>query len=133
VNQRDLAKGYAGGRIGIGLLLLLFPRRMARTLWGAEGSSPAVAFFARLVGARDAILGAGALAAIQQEGEAGASARVRPWMSYGAVADGVDALATLLAYKHLPKRKRFGLLAVAAGGAATGGYLMTAMTEQPGR
>jgi hypothetical protein len=130
MNERDLAKGYAAGRIGIGLLLLLFPRRMARTLWGAaDGSSPAVAFFARLVGARDAILGAGALAAIQQEGGAGASARVRPWMSYGAVADGVDAVATLLAYKHLPKRKRSGLLVVAAGGAATGGYLMTTMAE----
>jgi hypothetical protein len=107
---------------------------MARTLWGAaEGSSPAVAFFARLVGARDAILGAGALAAIQQEGGAGASARVRPWMSYGAVADAADAFATLLAYRHLPKRRRFGVLLLAAGGAATGGYLMTAMVEEPRR
>ena len=131
MNERDLAKGYAAGRIGIGLLLLLFPRRMSRTLWGAvDGSSPAVAFFARLLGARDAILGAGALAAIQQEGEPGASARVRPWMSYGAVADGVDAVATLLAYRHLPKRRRFGLLVLAASGAATGGYLMTAMVEE---
>ena len=131
MNERDLARGYAAGRIGIGVLLLLFPRRMARSLWGAaEGSSPAVAFFTRLVGVRDAILGAGALAAMQQEGEATASARVRPWMSYGAVADGVDAIATLLAYKHLPKRKRFALLAIAAGGAATGGYLMTTMVEE---
>jgi hypothetical protein len=131
MNERDLARGYAAGRIGIGLLLLLFPRRMARTLWGmAEGSSPAVAFFARLVGARDAIIGAGALAAMQQEGEAGASARVRPWMSYGAVADAADAVATVLAYRHLPKRRRFGLLVVAAGGAATGGYLMTAMVDE---
>ena len=131
MNERDLAKGYAAGRIGIGLLFLLFPRRMARSLWGAaEGSSPAVVFFARLLGARDAILGAGALAAIQQEGEAGASARLRPWMSYGAVADGVDAVATLLAYRHLPKRRRFGLLAMAVGGTATGGYLMASLGEE---
>jgi hypothetical protein len=131
MNERDLARYYAGGRIGIGVLLLLFPRRMSRSLWGAEGASPAVAFFARLVGARDAILGAGALAAMQQEGTPDASARVRPWMSYGAVADGVDAVATLLAYRHLPKRKRFGLLAMALGGAATGGYLMTTLVEEP--
>jgi hypothetical protein len=132
MNEQDLAKGYAAGRIGIGLLLLLFPRRMARSMWGgSQGSSPAVTLFVRMVGVRDAILGAGALAAMQQQGETGASARVRPWMSYGAVADGVDAVALLLAYKHLPKRKRFGLLAVAAGGAATGGYLMTTMVEEP--
>ena len=50
-------------------------------------------------------------------------------MSYGAAADAVDAVATLLAYKHLPKRKRFALLAMATGGAATGGYLMTSMVD----
>jgi hypothetical protein len=126
MNERDLAKYYGGGRIGIGLLLLLFPRRMAKGLWGGDaGSSPAVAFFTRLVGARDAILGAGTIAALQQQG----TVAVRPWMSYGAAADGVDALATLLAYKHLPKRKRFALLTMAAGGAATGGYLMASMVD----
>jgi hypothetical protein len=130
MDERQMARYYAGGRIGIGLLLLLFPRRLAKGLWGAEAAgSPAVMFFSRLVGVRDAIIGAGTLAALQQEGDPGASARVRPWMSYGAAADAVDAVATLLAYKHLPKRKRFGLLAMAAGGAATGGYLMTSMAD----
>jgi hypothetical protein len=50
-------------------------------------------------------------------------------MSYGAAADAVDAVATLLAYKHLPRRKRFAVLTMAAGGAATGGYLMTSMVD----
>ena len=127
MNERELARYYAGGRIGIGVLLLLFPRRMARGLWGADaGGSAAVTFFARLVGARDAILGAGTIAAMQDDR---GGAPVRPWMSYGAAADAVDALATLLAYKHLPKRKRFALLSLAAGGAATGGYLMATMVD----
>lgn len=126
MDERELAKYYAGGRIGIGILLLLFPRLMAKGLWGTTAAgSPAVLFFSRLVGARDAILGAGTLAALQGEG----TAAVRPWMSYGAAADAVDAVATLLAYKHLPKRKRFALLSMAAGGAATGGYLMTSMSD----
>ena len=130
MNERDLAKSYAGGRIGIGILLLLFPRRMVRGLWGASAAaSPAVLFFTRLVGARDAILGAGTMAALQGEG----TAAVRPWMSYGAAADAVDAVATLLAYQHLPKRKRFVLLLMASGGAATGGYLMTSMTDDGSR
>lgn len=127
MNERDLAKNYAAGRVAIGILLLLFPRRLAKALWGEAGGTPAVAFFTRLVGARDAILGAGTLAALQQEG----TAAVRPWMTYGAAADGVDALATLLAYRHLPKRRRFALLVLASGGAATGGYLMTSMVDAP--
>ena len=121
-----MAKYYGGGRIAIGILLLLFPRRMAKGLWGRDAAaSPAIAFFVRLVGARDAILGAGTVAALQGEG----TAAIRPWMSYGAAADAVDAVATLLAYRHLPKRKRFALLTMAAGGAATGGYLMTSMVD----
>ena len=131
MNPRDLARSYAGGRIAIGLLLLLFPRRMARGLFGASEVSPAVVYFARLLGARDAILGAGAIAAMQQQEDGDATARIRPWMSYGAAADAVDALATLLAYRHLPKRKRFAVLTMATGGAATGGYLMTSMVDTP--
>ena len=127
MNERDLARSYAGGRIAIGMLLMLFPRRMAKGLWGSTADvSPAVLFFSRLVGVRDAILGAGTVAALQGEG----TAAVRPWMSYGAAADAFDAIATLLAYKHLPKRKRFVLLMMASGGAATGGYLMTAMADE---
>ena len=128
MNEREMARYYASGRVVIGVLLLLFPRRLARALWGtAPTSSPAVAFFTRMVGARDAILGAGTLAALQQEG----TVAVRPWMSYGAAADAADALAVVLAYRHLPKRKRFALLTLSAGGAATGGYLMTSMVDEP--
>jgi hypothetical protein len=122
MNERDLAKSYAGGRVVIGLVLLLFPRRALRGLWGVQADSPAFAFLGRLVGARDAILGAGALAALQEDDPAVA----RPWMTYGAAADAVDAVATLLAYRHLPRFKRLGLLLMASGG----GYLMTRF-DQP--
>jgi hypothetical protein len=117
MNERDVAKYLAGGRAAIGILLLLFPRWASRAVWGEAGTSPAAAFFCRLAGARDVILGAGALAAADADGG------IRPWMTYGAAADAADAVATLLAYRHLPKRKRFALLAAAAGSSATGGYL----------
>ena len=130
MNERDLAKSYAGGRVAIGLVLLLFPRRAMQGVWGADAaSSPAVKFLTRLVGARDVILGAGALAALQEAGPAGSTAHVRPWMTYGAAADATDAVATVLAYRHLPRWKRLGLLLVASGGAATGGDLMTLFDE----
>jgi hypothetical protein len=118
MNPRDMARSYAGGRVAIGLLLFLFPRLVLK---GTFGASPAISFLGRLVGARDVIIGAGTLAAMQDGGD------LRRWMTYGAAADAADALATLVAYRHLPKVKRFGLLSMAFGGAATGGYLMTAV------
>jgi len=123
MDPRDLGRAYAGGRLAIGVLLVLFPRLVMGGLAGGRAQmTPALVLVTRLLGVRDAILGAGTLAAIE-DGDASA---VRTWMTYGAVADGGDALATLLGYRHLPRLKRFGLLAMAAGGAATGGYLRTA-------
>lgn len=122
MDDGDLAKYYAGGRVAIGVMLMLFPGRVMGGIAGGRAQmTPIVRLLARLVGVRDAILGAGALAALQE----GDAARVRPWMTYGAVADAGDALATLLAYRHLPRLKRFGMLVMALSGAATGGYLVT--------
>ena len=123
MNPRDLGRAYAGGRLVIGVLLFLFPRRvMGGLAGGREEMTPALVLVTRLLGVRDAILGAGTLAAIEE----GDAVRLRTWMTYGAIADGGDALATLAGYRHLPRFKRFGLLAVASGGAATGGYLRSA-------
>jgi hypothetical protein len=120
MNPRDLAWAYAGGRLAIGVALFLFPRRVIAGLAGGrEEVTPALVLVTRLLGIRDAILGAGTLAAIEE----GDASRLRTWMTYGALADGGDALATLAGYRHLPRFKRFGLLAIASGGAGTGAYL----------
>jgi hypothetical protein len=122
MDDRDIAKYYAAGRVGIGLILFVFPGRSLRgMLGGSEHVTPGAKLLARLVGARDAILGAGTLAALQD----GEDASLRPWMTYGAVADASDAVAFVLAYRHLPKRKRFLMVTTALGGASTGGYLIT--------
>lgn len=137
MDGRDLARNYAAGRIGIGVLLMLFPGRVLQGLLGGRDAiTPGIKVVGRMVGARDAILGAGALAAMQRgrdssegggDGPLGAG---RPWMTYGAAADAADALAILLSYRHLGARHRFLVLVMAAAGAATGGYLSTA-SEQP--
>ncbi len=119
MKPNDIARSYAGGRVAIGILLLLFPRRVLR---GMFGESTAVTFLGRLVGVRDLLLGLATLNAIAQGG-----ASARTFMTYGAAADATDGLATLLAYRHLPRVKRLGLLAMAAGGAATGAYLTTTL------
>jgi len=126
VNTGDLAKYYGGGRIGIGLLLLLFPGRVLQgMLGGREAVTPGVKLLSRMLGVRDAILGAGTLAAASAVSSNGGD--VRSWLRYSAVADAADAAAMVLAYRHLPKRKRFAMVALALSGAATGAYLTTVL------
>jgi len=119
MDERELAKWYAGGRVAIGVLALLFPGWLVSLLVGGERTRAAKTL-GRMLGVRDAVLGAGTLVALQEE-----KVPLRPWMTYGAVADAVDALAILLAYRSLPKWRRFAMLLTAVGGAATGGYLVT--------
>ncbi len=126
MNTKDLAKYYASGRIGIGLLLLLFPGRVLQgMLGGPQMVTPGAKLLGRMLGVRDAILGVGALASMGKE----SGPAQKRWMTYSAVADSTDAFAMLLAYRHLPKRKRFAMVMLAASGAATGGYLLTATPE----
>lgn len=119
MDDRELARFYAGGRVALGLLALLMPGRLVVALVGGERDRKAKTL-GRMLGARDAVIGAGTLVALQEE-----KVPLRPWMTYGAVADGIDAVAILLAYRSLPKWRRFAMLLLAAGGAATGGYLVT--------
>lgn len=121
-----MVKGYAGARLGVGLLMILAPRALMRRLFGVEGASAGVV--GRMLGVRDALLGAGALAAGDED-----PARLRAWLTYGAIADAVDALAHLIAYRRLPRRVRFVSLVSAASGAATGAYLASRLEDASGR
>lgn len=123
MNERDLTRYYAGGRVGIGLLILLLPGRVLQgMLGGREAVTPGVRLIGRMLGARDAILGAGTLAAAA----AGDAAGTRSWLRHSAAADAADAAALLVAYRHLPKRKRTALVAFALAGTATGAALTRA-------
>ncbi len=126
MNPRDLVRYYAGGRISIGLLLLVLPGRVLQgMLGGRHAVTPGVKLVGRMLGARDAILGAGTLAAASAVSSNGGE--VRSWLRYSAAADAADAAAMVLAYRHLPKRKRFVMVGFALSGAATGAYLTTVL------
>lgn len=115
-----LTRYFAGGRVGIGALLLLAPRLVLRgMLGGSEAVTPGVKLIGRMLGTRDALLGIGTLEALAGRGD------VRPWLRYSALADASDAAAMVLAFGHLPKRKRAAMVLFALGGAATGAYLST--------
>jgi hypothetical protein len=126
MNARELARYYAGGRVAIGLLLLLFPGRVLQGMLGGRAAvTPGVLVIGRMLGARDGILGVGTLTAMSPGSD---DADVRAWLRSSAIADASDAAAMALAYRHLPKRKRFVMLAFALAGTATGAYLTTTLT-----
>ncbi|MFP5326517.1 MAG: hypothetical protein ACLGHT_03425 [Acidimicrobiia bacterium] len=114
MDDRQLARSFSLIRIAVGIAFLLMPRVAAKPWFGDGSDSHALRWLARAFGVRDALLGVGTLIAIDDKKP------VRQWLHYSAVSDSVDALATLLAYKHLPPYRRFALLVAAASGAATG-------------
>ncbi|HYS39508.1 MAG TPA: hypothetical protein VEO01_28155 [Pseudonocardiaceae bacterium] len=116
--RRDLAMAaIAAGRLGIGVLAAVRPGLAARS-WvdrpSADGTAARV--FARALGGRDIALAAGALAAFRAHDQA----ELRRWAGMGAIADAVDAVATLACWSALPKTNRLLVLAAAAGAAVVG-------------
>lgn len=112
-DARAAARLVACGRIAIGVGLTTLPGVAGRGWFGAEASRPATKAAIRALGVRDALMGVGTLRALERGDE------VRPWIIGGGIADAVDAAATLLAWRHLPRRKRLVAFAVAAGAAAS--------------
>ena len=109
-----LAQLVALGRIGIGCTALVAPTAMARPWIGDAASGPEARVLARTMGGRDLALGIGALRALALSDQ-----EARPWVALGGMADLVDAAATVVAFGTLPRRGRWGILAVTVGAAVT--------------
>jgi hypothetical protein len=104
----------------LGWKLVLAPRLVTRL--GLGTPSPVATATVRMVGVRDIALGLGAIAGVRE------GAQAPEWVGWGAVADGVDALA-LLVTPGLPKRARLVGL-VAAGAAAVGMKLAWELADE---
>ena len=120
VRQRALL--LARGRIVVGLVLLVLPGVAVRVLFGGGASTPASRTFARLMGARDVVLGIGAVTTVKER------TLDAEWVSSGAAADGVDAVAMLLT-PGIPVRTRLGA-AVSAGAAVLGVHAARAIADE---
>lgn len=114
----DPAPLLAGGRILVGATLVVAPGR-AVSAWTGAPPTTAARMAARGLGARDVILGVGALAALAGQGSAGR------WLRGGALADAADFVTTLAAFGDLPKARRL-LWLVTAGTAAVVGARVAA-------
>jgi hypothetical protein len=114
LDQRQLALNLGRARAVNGLVMVLLPGIVARSLFGKAGANPVVRAVLRLVGIRDLVLGIGAITTVKER------TMDAEWVGMGAVADGVDALV-MLASPGLPSRAR--IAALAGAGAATSGLL----------
>jgi hypothetical protein len=120
MDARTVARLYAVGRAGLGAALLVAPSRLGRPWIGAVADQPGGQVALRGLGIRDLLLGGIALHVADRPG---VGART---MMTCAIADAVDAGATLAARRHLPSGAA-GVVALAAGGAATGFWLRAAL------
>jgi hypothetical protein len=115
---RAAGTGLALLRIGIGALAVVAPALAIRPWAGAVAASDAGGrLLGRSVGARDIALGAGAVLAERHD------VAVRGWIEAGALADTGDLVATMFAFRKLPKTTRWGVLALTAGAIVAGGLI----------
>jgi hypothetical protein len=114
---RHLAAGLASGRIAIGVVSLLAPGLVGRTMIGRAGSEGGTRLFARMLGARDLGLGLGVLVALDR------GTPVRGWLEASAAVDGIDAAACLLARDHIRTSVFPGAVGLAAAGALSSAWL----------
>jgi hypothetical protein len=107
MDDRQLALALGRARAVVGLVMVVFPG-LAGGLWLGRGAREPVGRAAmRMLGARDLVLGVGAITTVKED-TAGPE-----WLGMGAVADGVDAI-TMLVTPGLPKRARLSVVVPAA-------------------
>jgi len=118
---RNAARWLSYARIGLGVTAIVAPTLPARPWIGDDARRPSVKLLSRALGARDVALGIGAVLAMNHGGP------VRGWVEGGGFADAGDFVATLVHFRSLPRRERWGLLAITSGAAVTARYLAPAV------
>jgi hypothetical protein len=124
---RRLAQLVAVGRVGIGGAALVAPSAMTRPWVGDGADTPAVRLLARAMGGRDLALGIGTLRALGTD-----DAEARPWIACSGMADAVDAVVTVAAFRRLPSVTRWAVLAATVGAAVVSFRVATALDPVEG-
>ena len=121
MNPRSVAHLYAFGRAVIGAALIAGPERAGAPWLGRAARRPAAQVGLTALGARDVGIGLGAAWALRE------GSGVRPWLLAAAAADATDLAATIRHRHALPTAGVVGIGAMAAGGAALGLWLRSAI------
>jgi hypothetical protein len=125
VNDEATAVALARGRIAIGIAAIAAPRLASRVMGGAGAASGVTPLFARMLGARDAALGLGAVIALDR------GKPVRGWLEAAALSDSVDLGACVLARDQMPGPVFRGMAALAAASALAHVWLATRLDPAP--
>lgn len=112
MDDRLIARLIAAGRVLFGIACLAAPRQILRQ-WGKD-ASPAVLWWIRAFGIRDAVLGAGALVSLNRDDPDST------WVVAGAAADTADAVLVAVCREELGPTFTIPTLAIAAPAAALG-------------
>ncbi len=112
---RATATAIAAGRLGLGTVALAAPG-VPLGLWvgDEDASRPVARLLARALGGRDVALASGAHAALAR------GRPLQPWVVAGVLADVGDVAATLVAWRALPRARRWTVVCLAAGAALAG-------------
>jgi hypothetical protein len=105
---------FAAGRVAFGAGMILAPRRVAHAWIGDDADRPPVELLVRAVGARDIVIGAGAIAALAGNQPA------KTWLRAGVAADLADAAITARYFSKLPRQGAIATIALAIVVAYTG-------------
>jgi hypothetical protein len=115
MDNREMARLFGLGRVAVGAGLFAVPSLAAATWVGRDAQTAGVRTFSRGFGARDAGLGIGLLAALEDKDDAA----VRRFLLLGVLADGGDLAGTLANWRRLPPFRR---TMIAAGILGFGGF-----------
>jgi hypothetical protein len=124
MNVRAIAAAMSAGRLAVGIAMLVAPNRAAGGWIGSAAGHPAFAPIVRALGTREVAMGTGTLLALKHGRGA------RGWTEAAALADAGDAVATLLAWRHLPERGRTIVLAAASSAAVTNAVLARRIEDE---
>jgi hypothetical protein len=113
MKAESIAKQVAYGRVAIGAALVVAPKLMLRPWVGEVGNATGARVLGAGFGARDIVVGAGAIHALRSGGP------VRPWLIGSALADAVDFAATFAARRSLPRGAAATCVLAATGAAAS--------------
>lgn len=115
-------------RLGFGGVMLARPATLPRVLGVDSATAERASWPLRMVGAREAALGLGCLAAVRTAGE-----QCR-WLLAAAIADAGDAAAVAgaLRGRHVATLPALAIIAFAAAGAATEIAAARTVTRRPG-
>ncbi|MGY6500560.1 MAG: hypothetical protein ACXIVQ_06710 [Acidimicrobiales bacterium] len=115
IDFRHVVRLLGLGRIGLGVFMLLSPRRVGRGWIGASATADGGTVAMRAIGARDIAIGWATVNALDSGDD-----HLRTWVTIAALCDATDAAATVMSFRRLPRWGRFGSVAIAGGAAVVG-------------